>query len=85
MPSVLYIVMHHADHFEKAITPCLNETKDNDTTASIVGAILGALHGKKAIPALWLDRSRFPGFLTNSRDDAGRVFDLAEAAAEQFS
>jgi len=32
----------------------VNDTRDNDTVAAIVGAAVGALHGKSALPARWI-------------------------------
>lgn len=32
----------------------MNDTRDNDTVAAIVGAAVGALHGKSALPARWI-------------------------------
>jgi ADP-ribosylglycohydrolase len=55
VPAVLYLLMSHADNFEAAVVAAVNETQDNDTIASIVGAILGALHGRKTVPRRWLD------------------------------
>lgn len=84
VPTVLYVLMHHAKNFEAALISCLNETKDNDTTAAIVGAILGALHGRQVIPPRWLNPQQFPGYLSNSRNDSGKVFELTEAAVRKF-
>jgi ADP-ribosylglycohydrolase len=55
VPACLYVLMSHADSFESAIIAAVNDTKDNDTIAAIVGAILGALHGKHAIRRKWID------------------------------
>jgi ADP-ribosylglycohydrolase len=33
----------------------VNDTRDNDTVATIVGAAVGALHGRKALPTRWLE------------------------------
>jgi len=76
VPSVLYILMRHGDNFEEAIVRAVNDTKDNDTVAAIVGAALGALHGKQAIPGRWL--TGLSGRTTN-RDD-GRIFELLNDA-----
>ena len=38
---MLYVLMHHADSFESAVIAAVNDTKDNDTVASIVGAFTG--------------------------------------------
>ena len=41
VPSVLYILMRHGDDPEEAIVRAVNDTKDNDTIAAIVGAAVG--------------------------------------------
>jgi ADP-ribosylglycohydrolase len=72
--------MRHGDDFEEAIVRSVNDTKDNDTIAAIVGSVLGALHGKSAIPPRWL------GSLlgrTQASDD-GRVFNLISEAHERW-
>jgi ADP-ribosylglycohydrolase len=80
LPSVLYILMHYAQDPEEAIVRAVNDTYDNDTCAAIVGAAVGALHGKDALPAAW--RTRLLG-RTAAHDD-GRIFDLIEAALVQW-
>jgi ADP-ribosyl-[dinitrogen reductase] hydrolase len=50
VPSVIYILMCHGDRPEEAIVRAVNDTWDNDTIAAIVGAAIGALHGKEALP-----------------------------------
>lgn len=76
VPSVLYILMKHGDDVEEAIVRAVNDTKDNDTIAAIVGAVLGALHGRRAIPSRWVERL---SGRTTDRDD-GKVFDILENA-----
>jgi ADP-ribosylglycohydrolase len=46
VPSVLHILAMHGDDAEEAIVRAVNDTRDNDTTAAIVGAAVGALHGR---------------------------------------
>jgi ADP-ribosyl-[dinitrogen reductase] hydrolase len=80
VPSVLYILMRHADDPEEAIVRAVNDTKDNDTVAAIVGAAVGALHGEEALPRRWVDK-----LLGRTREnDDGRVFELINQAEEQF-
>jgi len=55
VPSVLYILMKHGHDFEQAVVRAVNDTRDNDTIAAIVGAVAGALHGKKGIPRRWIE------------------------------
>lgn len=80
VPCVLYILTQHGDDPEEAIVRAVNDTVDNDTIAAVVGAAVGALHGRKGLPQRWID-----GLLgrTTDRDD-GQVFSLLEAAREQW-
>ena len=80
VPSVIYILARHGHEPREAILAAVNETKDNDTIAAIVGAALGALHGLSAFPRVWVE-----GLLgrTNSSDD-GRVFELIARAGNTF-
>jgi ADP-ribosyl-[dinitrogen reductase] hydrolase len=56
VPSVLYILAIHGHDPEEAIVRAVNDTSDNDTIASIVGAAVGALHGLAGIPERWVKR-----------------------------
>jgi ADP-ribosylglycohydrolase len=80
LPCVIYILMRHGEDLEQAIIRAVNDTKDNDTVAAIVGAAVGALYGKKAIPQRWIDN-----LLGRTRDcDDGRVFELIAQARAAF-
>ena len=73
MPAIIYILdKYHAD-FERAMLEAVNNTWDNDTVAAVVGAVLGALHGKQAIPKKWI--KGLSGKLTDEGKN-GQVFDL---------
>ena len=54
IPSVLFILARHAHDPEEAIVRAVNDTWDNDTIAAIVGAAVGALHGRRALPSRWI-------------------------------
>ena len=45
----------HADSLEAAIVDTVMQGGDTDTTAAICGALLGAVHGREAIPIQWTD------------------------------
>jgi ADP-ribosylglycohydrolase len=79
VPSMLWILARYAHDPEEAIVRAVNDTHDNDTVAAIVGAAVGALHGRDALPAHWLR-----GLLgrTDTNDD-GRVFRLVEEAVRR--
>lgn len=80
VPTVLHILMRHGDDPEQAVIRAVNETKDNDTVAAIVGAAVGALHGARALPERW--RRGLLG-RTGAADD-GRVQELIELAVQRF-
>jgi ADP-ribosyl-[dinitrogen reductase] hydrolase len=73
---VLHVLARHAGDPEEAIVRAVNDTKDNDTVAAIVGACVGALHGRAGLPSRWIDGLRGR---TAARDD-GRVFALLAEA-----
>lgn len=80
MPSVIYILMKHGYEPEEAIIRAVNDTKDNDTVAAIVGAAVGALHGKDKLPARWVS-----GLLgRTTADDDGHVFVVLNKAEQVF-
>lgn len=80
VPSVLYILSTHSQNLEEAIVRAVNDTKDNDTVAAIVGAAVGALHGLKSIPERWVKK------LTGrtKKDDDGQIFKLILQAKQVF-
>lgn len=80
LPSVVYILCRHGHDPEEAIVRAVNDTWDNDTVAAIVGAAVGALHGKSALPQRWTRRLLGR---TGASDD-GRIFDLLNQAREVF-
>jgi ADP-ribosylglycohydrolase len=80
VPSVLYILMRHAQDPEEAIVRAVNDTMDNDTVASIVGAAVGALHGRKGLPNRWIE-----GLTGRTKGtDDGQVFSLISGARQKF-
>ena len=81
VPTVLFILARYADDPEEAIVRAVNDTKDNDTVAAIVGAAVGALHGEDALPRCW--REGLLGRTTASDD--GRVSELLDRAEEVFA
>ena len=80
IPSVLYILMRHAHDPEEAIVRAVNDTKDNDTVAAIVGAAVGALHGRSALPQRWINN--LSG--RTSINDDGKIFKLIDEAKKTF-
>ena len=80
VPSVLFILERHGNDPEKAIIRAVNDTRDNDTVAAIVGAAVGALHGLESLP----DRWRLGLLGRTEADDDGRVQELVAAAKEKW-
>jgi ADP-ribosylglycohydrolase len=76
VPSALFILMKYGHDPEEAIVRAVNDTKDNDTIAAIVGAAVGALHGKRKLPERWIENL---SGRTTDRDD-GRIFELIRQA-----
>ncbi|MHB8862749.1 MAG: ADP-ribosylglycohydrolase family protein [Pirellulaceae bacterium] len=79
-PSVLYILMRHGHDPEEAIVRAVNDTKDNDTIAAVVGAAVGALHGRSRLPERWI--TDLSGRTTDADD--GKVFDLIAQAKTRW-
>jgi len=80
VPTVIHILMCHGDDPEEALVQAVNDTKDNDTVAAIVGAAVGALHGRSGLPDRWL--RNLSGRTTGS--DNGRAFELLEDARKKW-
>lgn len=81
VPAVLRIVALHGHDPEEAIVRAVNDTKDNDTVAAIVGALVGALHGRGSLPQRWL-----VGLSGRIREhDDGTMFDLLERARDAYA
>jgi ADP-ribosylglycohydrolase len=81
VPCALYTLARHAGDPEEAIVRAVNDTKDSDTVGAIVGAAVGALHGRRALPDRWVR-----GLLgrTGASDD-GRIFALIAAARARLA
>lgn len=72
VPSLLYILCRHGHDPEQAILRAVNDTRDSDSLGAMVGAAVGALHGRKSLPDRWIQS--LPG-RTESSDD-GAIFRL---------
>ena len=80
VPSVIYILAKYSHDPEEAIVRAVNDTKDNDTHGSIVGAAVGALHGIKGIPDRWI--KNLTGRIR--KGGTGQVFRLIFTAKKTF-
>jgi hypothetical protein len=55
VPAVIHCWLTHQNDFRSAIIDIIHCGGDTDTTAAIVGAIIGASTGLEGIPQEWLD------------------------------
>lgn len=55
VPAVIQVWLRHQRDFAGAIAEMIQLGGDTDTTAAILGGILGASVGKQGIPQTWLD------------------------------
>lgn len=76
MPCVLFILAKYGQDAERAILEAVNNTKDNDTVAAIVGAAVGAYHGLDGLPPHLV--KNLSGRL--STNDDNKVFELTDVA-----
>lgn len=44
----------HSSSFEEGVIDTVRSGGDTDTNAAIAGALLGAVHGRDAVPKQWL-------------------------------
>ena len=63
--NALWQLMHAAT-LEDGVVDTVGRGGDTDTNAAIAGALLGAVHGRNAIPEQWIDK------LLNCRPESGR-------------
>jgi ADP-ribosylglycohydrolase len=56
VPSVLYLALKYARDPEKALVANTNLGGDNVYRGAVLGALLGAKHGKKGFPQRWIER-----------------------------
>jgi len=81
VPSVIFILECHPNHPAQPIVRAVNDTRDNDTSAAIVGAAVGALHSLAALPRRWRE-----GLLGRTgADDDGHTFELMDAARKKWA
>jgi len=78
--AVLHILALYSHDPDQAIIRAVNDTRDNDTIAAIVGAAVGALYGVSALRPKWLEH------LTGriAVKDDGTVQKLTDAAVRKF-
>jgi ADP-ribosylglycohydrolase len=68
--AMAFVTLSKGD-FVKSVIGCVNFGRDNDSSASIAGAVTGALNGADAIPQEWID-------LVESVNEGPTFYELAE-------
>jgi ADP-ribosyl-[dinitrogen reductase] hydrolase len=68
-PIVLWLFLTYADDPEEALVAAVMGGRDADTTAAMLGNLIGALHGEDALPDRWRGENL---------EDYDRLVDLAD-------
>jgi ADP-ribosylglycohydrolase len=55
LPSVFLILLKHGDDFENALVKNVMAGGDSAARGKVIGIILGAAHGVRAIPERWIE------------------------------
>lgn len=58
-----------SDDFASGVRMAVNHDGDSDTTGSLVGQMLGAMHGEESIPAHWLRDIEAQELISKMSDD----------------
>ncbi|MHB8908646.1 MAG: ADP-ribosylglycohydrolase family protein [Syntrophales bacterium] len=75
----LYCALSSEGDFSKGVRLAVNHGGDSDSTGSITGNILGAMHGKQAIPEEWLDQLERRDVVEAVADDLLTLFQDTDA------
>ena len=65
----IYSATKHRDSFEDAIVSSVNHSGDSDSTGAICGNIMGALLGRRAIPAHFTDKLELRDVIEEMAED----------------
>jgi ADP-ribosylglycohydrolase len=74
----LYCALSAEGDFVRGIRLAVNHTGDSDSTGSITGNILGAIRGKAAIPACWIEELELKEVIEEMAGDLFVLFDDSE-------
>ena len=65
----VYCSLKYNDNFEKAIIASINHNGDSDSTGSVTGNIMGAIHGYKKIPKKFISNLELKEIIMEIADD----------------
>ena len=74
----LYCALVAGDDLVKGVRLAVNHSGDSDSTGSITGNILGALHGERAIPKEWLSQLELEDVIKQVGEDLFTTFEGSE-------
>lgn len=66
-----------ARDFEHGVKLAVNHSGDSDSTGSLVGNVLGVIHGPAAIPSRWLQDLELRAVITELAHDMATIPDAA--------
>lgn len=78
----IYSVLSFPNDFRKALLLSVNHGGDSDSTGSIAGNIMGAMHGVEAIPAEWIRKLELADLVRQVADDLDDFFEWDLTADE---
>ena len=65
----VYCSLKYIDNFEKAIIVSVNHSGDSDSTGSVTGNIMGAIHGYKSVPEKFISNLELKEVILEIADD----------------
>lgn len=80
----LYCSLKAQDDVIKALQLAVNHSGDSDSTGSITGNILGALHGESALPVTWLQHLELSGVIWQMGEDLFTAFQGTQQWLERY-
>ncbi len=82
IPAAFACLKLVGDDFKKGVILAGNFARDADTIGAVAGAILGAKFGLSAIPAHWVEKTRFPSGTCLKFTKGVDLVDIGEKLAE---
>jgi len=80
----LYCALAAEGDFAKGVCLAVNHTGDSDSTGSITGNILGAMQGRAAIPAPWLEELELKAVIEEIAGDLFVLYDDGDSWRKKY-
>jgi ADP-ribosylglycohydrolase len=81
----VYCSLRYHDNFEKAIIASVNHSGDSDSTGSVTGNIMGAIHGYNKIPEKFISSLELKDIIMEIADDLYSDCQICEYQREPFT